>query len=135
MDKRLIAVLIIVGALAVLIPVLPKITHKSGGDPQQDAQNQQRIQQAISVYSGKNGSFPPTLDSLVPEYLAAVPQPSRGGYFQYEPTTGSVTNPFPATGAPAGAPMQSGRRGAPPVGGTGAMGEAMTGIGISQELK
>ena len=75
-DKRVVAIVIIVGAILVLVPVLPKLM-KGAGNPELDAQNEQRIQQAIAAYQQSTRVNPPSLDALVPTYLDAVPRPSR----------------------------------------------------------
>ena len=47
-----------------------------------------RIVLALAAYNAAKGSYPPTLDSLVPEYLPALPTPRRFGSIGYAPLDG-----------------------------------------------
>jgi len=99
-----------------------------------DYQKLDQILAAIDKYGRTTGYYPPTLQALVPTYLTAVPKTDAGQDFYYDVTTGTLLHPLqanPATGKPAGAaPGATGQGG----GGAGPMGEAMTGIGIQNQL-
>ncbi len=49
------------------------------------------MSQAIQSYRAENGANPPTLDALVPKYLAAVPQKPDGTPYFYDPVTGTLS--------------------------------------------
>lgn len=90
----------------------------------------QQIQQAINSYGTAVGYYPPTLDALAPTYLPVPPRTATGEPFQYNNQNGAVS--APGSGG-AAAPVAA-RGGGVAVGGAGPMGEAMTGIGMSQQL-
>ncbi len=62
-----------------------------------------RLEQAIRAYQAEKGSFPPTLDALVPDYLPAVPTRADGSAYGYDPARGILLD-GPADGA-AGIPQ------------------------------
>lgn len=95
-----------------------------------DEQKMQTIRSAINEYGTATGYYPGDLYQLVPNYLDALPSTAAGLDFLYDANTGAVTHPNP--GAVSQAAARPARRG---VGGGGSpMVEAMTGIGIQQEL-
>ena len=100
-----------------------------------DQRNLQDIRDGIYLYWESTGYYPTSLDDLDPLYMEKVPRLSSGGIFIYDPITGSVYHPaeLAASQSPAqwNAQSANGRR---PMGGTGAMGEVMTGIAIQNEL-
>jgi hypothetical protein len=49
------------------------------------------LNQAIQQYNVDQGHFPKTLQDLVPNYIAKLPQPPIGYQLKYDPTAGSVT--------------------------------------------
>lgn len=55
-----------------------------------DSQSKVELQSAVRSYAGFTGSYPATLDALVPDYVAAVPIQSNGRSFGYNPGDGSV---------------------------------------------
>lgn len=60
------------------------------------------ITQAIKIYQGEKGTYPPSLDALVPEYLPSVPAKADGTPYGYDPATGALLeHPMP-TGPAAG---------------------------------
>ncbi len=96
-----------------------------------DAQKMQRIRSAITNYGTATGYYPGDLYQLVPQYLDKLPVTDGGFEFLYDPNTGAVTDPDPAPAVqPASRPAQRGLGGG---GGSPAI-EAMTGLGIAQEL-
>ena len=118
-------------------PRTGKLTDARGGPQAQgptgeDIRNMERIRQAINQYGQATGYYPGTLQALVPYYLTEVPRTQGGQEFIYNPSNGDLRVPGPA--GPAG-PVQGGTpsRGAGGSG-LGPMGEAMTGIGIQQQL-
>lgn len=117
-------------------PVAVAATPAPAGPTASDWQTLTDLNAAIRRYATDTGTYPATLYSLVPGYLPAVPKAAGGQDFTYDPQYGAAylpqssamagsTPPPAATAVPRG-------RGA--VGGGGPMGEAMTGIGISNQL-
>ncbi len=90
----------------------------------------QRIQAAINQYGTAVGYYPPSLDALAPTYLPTPPRTSEGLEFVYNNQNGAVS--VPGGAAPVGVSSRSG--GGVAVGGAGPLGEAVTGIGISNQL-
>jgi len=101
----------------------------SGGVTAADRAQMDRIQQAIKAYGMRTGFYPPSLEALVPQYLADVPKTESGQDFLYDMRTGALAHPE-AAGTPAAAAAQSPRTGT----GLSPMGEAMTGLGMQQQL-
>lgn len=135
MDKRVIVGAVVILAVLLMVPLLPKVLKRAPTpDPAADSANEQRIQQAIQAYAARTGVFPPMLEALIPNYLEAIPPTSTGGQFVYDPQSGTVRNPNPVVVATPSTPPPS-RGGGRPVGGGGPMGEAMTGIGVANELR
>ncbi|NLN92044.1 MAG: hypothetical protein GX130_01875 [Candidatus Hydrogenedens sp.] len=54
--------------------------------------------QAVQAYRAEHGVNPPSLDALVPKYLAEVPRQSDGSLYGYDPATGTLSSS--AVGAP-----------------------------------
>jgi hypothetical protein len=106
------------------------------------------INAAITKYGMTTGYYPPSLDALVPAYLPSMPLTANGSRFIYDPQTGKLYDPTGTVAdkaAPAGGggslaqppPQQAGsqpRRAPGATGGSSALGETMTGIGISNQL-
>ena len=95
-----------------------------------DAQKMQRINTAINAYGNATGYYPGDLYQLVPDYLGKLPSSDGGSPFLYDSNTGAVTDPDPSYAsqqAPRPAQRGFGGGGSPAV-------EAMTGLGIAQEL-
>ena len=102
-----------------------------------DAVALQQIQEAINKYGTQTGYYPPSLQALVPLYIAQLPKASNGQDFLFNPTTGQLTSPVQGAAAPGFPPpaqAAGGSRGGGAVGGGGPMGEALTGIAIQNEL-
>ncbi|MFP6584221.1 MAG: hypothetical protein VCD00_16920 [Candidatus Hydrogenedentota bacterium] len=59
-------------------------------DHARDGQAKIELQSAVRSYAGFGGSYPDTLDALVPDYIALVPIQSNGRSFGYNPANGSV---------------------------------------------
>jgi hypothetical protein len=95
-----------------------------------DAQKIREINTAINAYGNATGYYPGDLYQLVPDYLWELPSSDGGRQFHYDPNTGAVTDPDPSP-----APQQAGRPAQRGFGGGGSPAvEAMTGLGIAQEL-
>jgi len=107
------------------------------GPTSNDAQKMVQIRAAIDQYGQAVGYYPPSLQALVPQYLAAVPKTDSGQDFLFDPQNGALSVP-PPPNAPkqAAAPMPNPqpRPSAGGASGVGPMGEVMTGIGIQNEL-
>lgn len=95
-----------------------------------DQATMQAIRQAINAYGTQVGYYPPTLDTLYPNYLPVLPRTASGEQFTYNNQNGAVG--VPGQGGVAPQPAQGG--GTSGVGGGGLMGETMTGIGMQQQL-
>jgi len=103
-----------------------------------------RIHEAISKYTVEQHKYPESLQALVPQYLTQTIKTRDGQDFTYDPATGIVSTPPPLPqplGAPAPTAASPGAYGqvppAPsrtPAGAGGPMGEALTGIGIQNQL-
>jgi hypothetical protein len=101
-----------------------------------NAQKMQRIREAINKFGTATGYYPGSLAQLVPMYLPEAPKTADGRDFIYVKENGGLFAPEPLTPA---SPAPYGGQAAPsrPMvggGGIGPMGEAMTGIGISNQL-
>ncbi|MFM1920830.1 MAG: hypothetical protein RLZZ303_2464 [Candidatus Hydrogenedentota bacterium] len=58
------------------------------------------LRQAIQAYQGERGVNPPSLEALVPEYLARIPAKPDGSLYGYDPASGRLLDqPLPATPA------------------------------------
>ncbi len=126
MDTKTI-VKVIIGIVVVIaaIPFVPKFLEAfKEPDPAMDAQNLERIQQAVQAYNDATGRYPASLAALVPDYLDAVPTTYDGKAFAYNPRTSEVGLP----GRTASTPRESPGSGLTP------MGEALTGLSVHDEL-
>lgn len=66
------------------------------------------VQQAIDAYAAEKGQYPPTLETLVPEWLPSIPTQANGMPFVYDPATGRVSEgPDLPDGRPAAKPAQA----------------------------
>ncbi|MBN2308194.1 MAG: hypothetical protein JXR94_04440 [Candidatus Hydrogenedentes bacterium] len=103
-----------------------------------DNQKMAEIRAAINQFGQATGRYPWNLAELTPTYLKEVPKTASGAEFLYDMRDGGVYHPNPAelqqTGPSPGVPNPVQPRGGPPVGGGGLMGEAITGMGVQQEL-
>lgn len=101
-----------------------------------DAQKMEEIRQAIVAYGTATGYYPMTLDQLVPDYLSEVPKTAGGKDFIYDGRNLGHPNPqaLQQSAPHAANPNQQPQRRGAPVGGSGPMGEVMTGIAIQQDL-
>lgn len=63
-------------------------------------------QQAIRLYQAEKGQYPPSLEALVPSYLAELPRKADGTPYGYDPATGSLLD-GPVQGAIPQADMQT----------------------------
>lgn len=64
----------------------------------QDKVDSVNVDQAIQAYRAEHGANPPSLQALVPQYLAAVPLQPDGTPYPYDPVSGriGVAGPGPA---------------------------------------
>ena len=108
-----------------------------------DGESLALLRSAIDTCGRSTGYYPASLAALAPSYLVTVPKTESGQDFLYDPATGAVAHPAQSAagmGRGQGGPGRGqgqgrrGGRGGPGVGGAGPMGEAMTGIGIQQQL-
>lgn len=113
----------------------PAPVAASGGPTPQDQQMIQQIQVAINNYGQATGFYPASLDDLYPNYLSSPPRTASGEAFIYDNQNGFVGHPHQAKAA-AGAPAAAAppRANVPMGGGTGPMGEVMTGVGMQQQM-
>jgi hypothetical protein len=98
-----------------------------------DAQKLEQIRAAIDGYGRAVGYYPPSLQALVPAYLAAVPKTDSGQDFVFDPQTGYLGHPAQPPRQVAAQPQAVPRPGAGG-GGAGPMGEVMTGIAMQNQL-
>lgn len=103
----------------------------SNGPTPQDQQTMIAIRNAINAYGTAVGYYPETLDALAPRYLPTPPRTSAGESFLYNNQNGAVTHP---RAGQRNAPRPASGRSGGGVGGAGPLGEAMTGIGIQNQL-
>ena len=119
-------------------PVAPGLAGSSAtSQGPSDEQRMAQIRAAIDRYGQATGYYPPSLQALVPQYLAEVPKTVSGQDFIFYPQNGGLYVPGQVTYASPPQPNVS--QPAPqgrgvPVGGSGPMGEVMTGIGVQQQL-
>ena len=90
----------------------------------------EQIRNAMHRHGTATGYYPVSLDALVPRYLDSPPRTSAGEEFIYNNQNGELRHPRENMRISA----QPQRRGGMAVGGAGPMGEAMTGIGVMNEL-
>nr|HPO17472.1 hypothetical protein [Candidatus Hydrogenedentota bacterium] len=67
-----------------------------------DTSGRINLERAISTYQAEKGTWPASLDALVPDYLQAVPVKADGASYNYDPNTGKLLDG--AAAAPAEAP-------------------------------
>ncbi|HNZ49318.1 MAG TPA: hypothetical protein PLZ53_06760 [Candidatus Hydrogenedentes bacterium] len=103
----------------------------AGASSKQDQEMMLAIRNAITRYGTATGYYPPTLDALYPNYMTRLPRTSAGQEFVYNNQNGQIS--LPGQVSPTAPARTAGNRSAG-IGGTGPMGEVMTGIGIQQEL-
>lgn len=51
-----------------------------------------KLEKAIQSYHVTHGSFPSTLEDLVPDHLPALPKKTDSTAYDYDPVTGKVSN-------------------------------------------
>lgn len=123
--KTLVKVFVGIVVVVVAIPFVPKVLDAlKSPDPAMDAQNLERIRQAVQTFSDAKGYSPQSLTALVPDYLAAVPTTHEGKAFTYDPRTRTVGLPG-NTGSTA--------RGSSGSGVTPVV-DAFTGLSVQEEL-
>lgn len=130
-DKLILAIILIVIVVAAFPVVYPMLVDNTAKHAATDAQNLQRIQDAVRNYATLKGQYPASLADLSPEFMAQVPNTTARKPFNYNPRTGQVSNPAPSE-ADGGSGQNVRARG----GGSGvpASTDAFTGLGVSQEL-
>jgi hypothetical protein len=97
-----------------------------------DLEKLAKIQDAINSYGTTVGYYPPSLQALVPTYLPELPKTDSGQDFVFDPQTGFLGHPGAIMRAPAAQAQRSPNGVAG--GGSGPMGEAMTGIAVQNQL-
>lgn len=60
---------------------------------------QVNLRRAIDIYRAEKGVNPPSLESLVPDFMPAVPTQTDGSAYGYNPATGAITEGPAASGA------------------------------------
>lgn len=123
--KTLLKVIAGIVVVVAAFPLLPKILDAlKSPDPAMDAQNLERIQQAIQAFGEDAGYYPASLAVLVPDYLDAVPTTYDGKAFTYDSRTSVVGLPVKASSKA----RESTGSGLSPVG------DAFTGLSVQNEL-
>lgn len=115
------------------VPAPASAMAAGGGPTQPDQRKIREIKDAINRYGAATGWYPATLQDLVPAYLPAVPKTTSGQDFIYNNQNGDVQHPAQVAAQPSYNSYSNGPN-AGGVGGAGATGEAMTGIGIQNQL-
>lgn len=123
---------LIEGAMASAAPEAPA----AAAITPEDREALQKLKAAVLDYWTSKKVYPSSLYALAPEFLDSIPATSSGQAFVYDPQTARVYHP--AELAPQPGAMHTPQTGSgaqrPAAGYGGPMGEAMTGIGIQQEL-
>jgi len=71
-------------------------------DHAKDTTGRTATEQAIRTFQAEKGHHPPSLEALVPQYLAEVPRKADGSPYGYDPTTGRLLDgPAPGGMPPA----------------------------------
>lgn len=97
----------------------------------EDRRNLALIRQAVTRYGQATGYYPASLQALVQyNYLQSVPKTSSGQDFFFNPQDGALRHPAEGAQRSSASP----RRGTGPGGGVGLVGEAVTGIGMRNQL-
>ncbi|HQE76500.1 MAG TPA: hypothetical protein PLK00_08750, partial [Candidatus Hydrogenedentes bacterium] len=76
-------------------------------DYTKDSSARMTLEQAINAYAAENGTYPASLEALVPEWLPSIPVQADGTAFGYDTATGALLDappPVSAGGAPESAP-------------------------------
>mgnify|MGYP003699977431 CR=1 FL=1 len=77
---ELIVVIAILGILAAI--AVPRVTTSlSNAKTNADEANIKILQNAVERYYVEKGTYPSTLDDLVPDYIDKIPTPQQGGKF------------------------------------------------------
>lgn len=108
-------------------PATGKLAPGYGGAPAADQQRIAAIKSAIHKYGTATGFYPPTLDSLYPDYLSELPRTASGDQFVYNNQTGEVRLPG---GTAASQPIAA----EAPQGGLSPVGQMLTGGGLQESL-
>ena len=134
-DKLLIGGIVVI-ALIIAIPVLaPMFTSERAYDPIVDSHKLEALKNAVNTYGQETGQYPASLFDLVPKYIEEIPLTSTNLQFGYDPRNGAIINPSAPAGAQAAVKNDGGKRERRPGSGTlSPASEAMTGLGISEEL-
>lgn len=83
---EILVVVILVGIMAAI--VIPQFTDASDtAEQSRDDMNLQILQNAVDYYRYQTGSYPASLDDLVPTYLRSMPE----GSWNYDSDDGTVT--------------------------------------------
>ncbi len=83
MKKRGFTIIEVVTVVAIMA-IMTTLVYSSFSNTRARSRDQQRVsdistlQLSLEVYFNKNGQYPPTLASLVPVYIASVPNPPTG---------------------------------------------------------
>ena len=123
--KTIVKIIIGIVVVVAAFPFLPKLLDAlKDPDPAKDAQNLERIQQAVQAYNDAAGRYPASLAALVPDYLDSVPTTYNGKAFTYNPRTSVVGLPVKTSSTA----RESSGSGLTP------MSDAFTGLSVQNEL-
>ena len=109
-------------------------TPVASAPSQADFQKLQQIQSAVARYAREKGAYPASLQALVPSYVLFLPKTDGGQDYTYSSQTGAVAHPAQGFQQPAAVAVAPTGRSMGTVGGSGPMGEAMTGIAVQNQL-
>ena len=128
--KTIVKIIIGIVVVVAAFPFLPKVLNSlKEPDPEKDARNLARIEEAVQAYDEAVGHYPVTLADLVPDYLKRIPKTYNGKAFKYDLIKGVASLPA----QPASKKTPSTARGSA-VDGLTPIGDAFMGLSVQNEL-
>jgi hypothetical protein len=122
-------------ALVIAIPILaPMLSDEGKYDAVADTHTLQQLNDAVTAYGQAHGQYPASLHHLVPEYIDEIPLTSTRLQFAFNARTGLITNPSAPVLVKKDSKKKSGNSRRNRGGGISPATDAMTGLGVSQEL-
>ncbi len=74
-------------------PIAGKIYPTDKGPSSEDYFTIEAVKEAINTFGQSTGYYPPQLDDLYPNYMAALPRTTAGEVFGYDNQNGRLTHP------------------------------------------
>lgn len=132
-EKLLIGGVILIALIVALPFVKPLFSKTNQYDAVADSHKLKQLSDAVNAYGQKNGQYPPSLFYLAPDYIDVIPLTSTNKEFQYDPTTGTISNPSAPAAMDTGLAKDSKSKSRGNGGITPAT-DAMTGLSVANEL-